>query len=336
MTPKEFYYKTLKGINQQTRYEPIQVYDDIVVINFDPMFDRDYTLRAKDELLFQIHQIGPGKKFLFISEDGANLTLSGADEIIKAVVAQFDLTPATCAVVSREQLDINSVEICVDSPIPYWCYILYPTIKDIALPKGEFTKRFAIWFHRGTFYRLKVTRHMVENHLNDCFISYQEEGVICDRQFTKYFEDDIRWADANTPIIYDQVFPNRVYDHDMIVGSGRKPYDDYFMEIVVETDIATTAWITEKTIKNLYIGKPFLTLCGAGVLEKIKSFGFKTFSPWIDETYDTITNHSQRLDAILKEVDRLSTVNVKELYKEMLPVLEHNRKVYEKYINIRR
>jgi hypothetical protein len=30
---------------------------------------------------------------------------------------------------------------------------------------------------------------------------------------------------------------------------------------------------------------------GAGTLAKLRSFGFKTFSPWIDETYDTIGNN---------------------------------------------
>ena len=42
----------------------------------------------------------------------------------------------------------------------------------------------------------------------------------------------------------------RVYDHDMIVGAGRKPYNSYFIEIVVETDCVSTTWITEKTVKN--------------------------------------------------------------------------------------
>ena len=70
--------------------------------------------------------------------------------------------------------------------------------------------------------------------------------------FDELFDDEIVWAQDNTPIIYDQLFPNRVYDYDMIVGSSRKPYDDYFLEIVVETDCITTEWVTEKTIKNLY------------------------------------------------------------------------------------
>ena len=336
MTPKNFFYQKLRAIDQQSRYETIQIYDDIVVVNFDTIFDRDYTLRGKDELLYKLHEIGKDKKFLFISEDGANLTLSGAREIIKEIVKEFKLTYETCAVVSREKLNLENVTECLEESIPYWCHILYPAIKNINIPQGNFSKKFAVWFHRGTFYRLKVVRHLVENYATDSFISYQEHGMICDRQFESMFQDDITWANNNTPIVYDQLFPNRVYTHEMIVGAERKPYNDYFMEIVVETDVATTAWITEKTVKNLYIGKPFIVLCGHGVLETIRSFGFKTFSPWIDETYDTITNHSQRLQAILKEIDRLSTVDVNKLHQNLLPILEHNRQTYETYINSRR
>jgi hypothetical protein len=121
----------------------------------------------------------------------------------------------------------------------------------------------------------------------------------------------------------------------LIVGAGRKPYSDYFIEIVVETDILTTDWITEKTIKNLYIGKPFIIMAAAGALAKIRSRGFKTFSPWIDESYDSIENISDRLTAIKQEIDRLATLDLNELHKEITPILEHNRETYGKYINSR-
>ena len=156
--------------------------------------------------------------------------------------------------------------------------------------------------------------------------------MVSQKRFDEFFHDEIVWAQDNTPIIYDQLFPNRVYDHDMIVGGSRKPYNDYFLEIVVETDCITTEWITEKTIKNLYIGKPFIVMGGAGILAKLKSFGFKTFSPWIDESYDDITNNYLRLEAIKQEIDRLADIDINHLYQELLPVLEHNRETYVKYI----
>jgi hypothetical protein len=220
--------------------------------------------------------------------------------------------------------------------IPYWCEILYPTIKNINIPQGPFSKKFAVWFNRGTFYRLKLARYLTEKYKEDSYISYQESGMIVDGKLKEYFQDDVKWASTNTPIVYDQLFSNRTYTHEMIVGASRKPYDDYFTEIIVETDTLTTNWITEKTVKNLYIGKPFIVMGGCGTLKKIRSHSFQTFSPWIDESYDNITNNYQRLAAIKREIDRLAKLSYAELeiiHKEMQHILQHNRQTYGKYIN---
>jgi hypothetical protein len=136
-------------------------------------------------------------------------------------------------------------------------------------------------------------------------------------------------------VVYDEIFPDRRFNFELIVGASRKPYADYFIEIVAETDTLTTNWITEKTVKNLYIGKPFIVFSGVGSLAKIRSFGFKTFSPWIDESYDTIDNVYLRSEAVKKEIDRLATVDLQELFDNILPILEHNRQTYETYINSR-
>jgi hypothetical protein len=157
-----------------------------------------------------------------------------------------------------------------------------------------------------------------------------------DRKLTEYFADELAWANTNTPIVYDQLWPNRQYTHEMIVGASRKPYNDYFMEIVVDTDTITTSWITEKSVKNLYIGKPFVIMSGAGALAKIQSFGFKTFSPWIDERYDLIENNHDRYMAITNEVDRLAKLSLAELTElttNMQSIFKHNRKQFRNYLN---
>ena len=69
-------------------------------------------------------------------------------------------------------------------------------------------------------------------------------------------------------------------------------------------------------------------MSGQGTLEKIRSFGFKTFGPWIDESYDTITNNYQRLEAVKREIDRISTLDTNQIHQELMPILEHNRQVF--------
>ena len=332
---EKFYWEKILTIDQKERFTALLHIDDVLVINFDCLYDREGTLRALDQIIYLCHDHGRGKQFIFISEDGANVKLSGALTVITETINCFGLDETNCLVVCRERLTIPNATVITNESIPFWCRTLYPTIKDVTIPQGPFKKKFAVWYHRGTFWRTAITRHLVENYKEDSYISYQEPGIIIDKQLGKFFNYNVDWAMNNTPIIYDQLFPKRVFNQELIVGPTRKPYADYFLEIVAETDILTTDWITEKTVKNLYIGKPFIVLGGYGTLKKLKSFGFQTFSPWIDESYDTITNNYQRLEAIKREIDRLAGTDVNQLYQQLLPILEYNRKIYGKYITSR-
>jgi hypothetical protein len=93
------------------------------------------------------------------------------------------------------------------------------------------------------------------------------------------------------------------------------------IHIVLETDYrATRLRYTEKTIKAIYAGKPFVILASPGVLELLKSHGFRTFHPHINETYDAIESFSARIEAIADEVDRLTAVSDDEFSTTMSAV----------------
>lgn len=329
MNFNDFYLYKYWAQTPDQRYKPINTIDDVVVINFDPLFDRDYSLRAKDQLIFVAHKIGKDKRFLFIFEDGTNPQLSGAIEVIKNIQAVFNLSENDCAVIARERLAIPNVKCLYHDSITMWAQTLYPTIKQIPIYNPPYGKKFAAWFHRGTIYRAMIAKHLYNNYRDISYLSYQESKVLHDELFAEFFSDETQWANNCAPVVYDRLFPNRQYDHEMIVGASRKPYDDYFLEIVVETDIQSTAWITEKVVKNLYIGKPFILLGAPGSLRKLQQQGFKTFSSIIDESYDDIQNNYHRVQAVLKEIDKLAAGNVQELHNEILPILSHNRKIYE-------
>jgi|688.fasta_scaffold14881_12 hypothetical protein len=332
----KFFWQKYLSRSWADRGVPIIEIDDVIALNFNSMFDRNYAFMGTDQLIYQVDKIGIGKRFLFVFEDGCNPILSGGIEIVKLIIKKYNLTPDTCLIFCRDDLDIPLATIIKHDSIQMWINVLYPTIKDITISTGRFTKKFAAWFHRGTFYRLQIARQLYTQYKEDSYISYQEYGMLIDLPFLKYFEDDRAWADANTPIIYDQLFPKRVYDHDMIVGAGRKPYHDYFMEIVVETDCVSNTWITEKAIKNLYIGRPFIMMSGAHSLTRLQQAGFKTFSPWFDESYDQIENNYQRFEAIKQEIDRIATFSLDELnsiFQEMLPTIEYNRHHYLKLVS---
>lgn len=85
--------------------------------------------------------------------------------------------------------------------------------------------------------------------------------------------------------------------------------------------------LTEKIFKPIVAQRPFMLAAAPGNLAYLKSYGFQTFDRWIDESYDTIEDPDQRLQAIVDQTSRLcamSESDLRQMHQEMQPVLEHN------------
>lgn len=85
--------------------------------------------------------------------------------------------------------------------------------------------------------------------------------------------------------------------------------------------------LTEKIFKPIVAQRPFMLAAAPGNLAYLKSYGFQTFDQWIDESYDTIQDPDQRLQAIVDQTQRLcamSNSELQQMHREMQPVLEHN------------
>lgn len=64
-------------------------------------------------------------------------------------------------------------------------------------------------------------------------------------------------------------------------------------------------FFTEKTARPLLLKHPFILAGYVNSLAYLRTMGFKTFHPYIDETYDTESDDDRRLDMIVAETERL-------------------------------
>jgi hypothetical protein len=107
-----------------------------------------------------------------------------------------------------------------------------------------------------------------------------------------------------------------------------KPYLDSYFEICFETFIyGEHKSLTEKIFKPIINFMPFLFIGFPGGLQLLRDLGFKTFSGFIDETYDTVENIGERYDLIYKEVQRLTSMSKNEIhqwYVSMKDILIYN------------
>ena len=85
--------------------------------------------------------------------------------------------------------------------------------------------------------------------------------------------------------------------------------------------------LTEKSFKPIALGMPFVLTATAGSLAYLRSYGFKTFGDFWDESYDLETDdfvRAEKIAAVLKQLDDLSTQQKQELFQSCWPVIEHN------------
>ena len=111
------------------------------------------------------------------------------------------------------------------------------------------------------------------------------------------------------------------------------PWNTSFLHVVSETVWQDKIHFTEKVFKPIVLHQPFVVLQAPGSLAYLRSYGFKTFGDWWDESYDNIQNPQQRMQAIADIVNAIGNKSLEELETmrmEMASVLEHNfRHFYE-------
>jgi len=103
----------------------------------------------------------------------------------------------------------------------------------------------------------------------------------------------------NIPVGSDASAIYNVEDHNLTAIS-----------VVLETVFDHRIQLTEKTLRPIACGHPFMLVAGAGSLSLIRRYGFKTFSPFINEDYDLEQDPINRLQLISKEMHRINNMPI--------------------------
>ena len=115
----------------------------------------------------------------------------------------------------------------------------------------------------------------------------------------------------------------------------QNPYYHAYCEIVTETVFdSTTIQMSEKTFKPLFNLMPFIVVGGAGHLERLRSYGYKTFPSIFDESYDLMEGNRQRMQMIKSEIKKVCNLPISVLHHKYYDIFEdlvHNRDVFYKH-----
>jgi len=139
---------------------------------------------------------------------------------------------------------------------------------------------------------------------------------------------DTMLSKKDWPMVLDQILING----DLSARCGHKEFALWqasLLHVVNETVFfEPKLHLTEKVFKPIVAQRPFVLVAAPGNLAYLRSYGFQTFGDWIDEGYDTIDDPDLRLQAIAKEIAKLSNLSQQQLRKlgqEMHSVLNYNK-----------
>jgi hypothetical protein len=132
--------------------------------------------------------------------------------------------------------------------------------------------------------------------------------------------------------------PKRTIDYDDLESvwgfnfENKEPYLNSYIHITSETNFFEIGgYFSEKTWKPIGHLQPFIFMGPSNALNELKKLGFKTFSPFIDESYDNELDPELRFKMIMAEIERLSKINIVEIhnwYNSIFDtILLHNQKL---------
>jgi hypothetical protein len=137
----------------------------------------------------------------------------------------------------------------------------------------------------------------------------------------------------------ETLFQHKTYDKNGDLMLGENMYDtmdeyfippqvlDSYIHIVLETSPIAPS-LTEKMFKPIIAGLPFVWHGCQNILPYLESLGFKRYS-YIDYSFDSDPNPNQRLNLLVKEIQRLNKMDLKMLTYMNRKTSKHNQKVFE-------
>ena len=215
----------------------------------------------------------------------------------------------------------------------------------IAPDQRKLTKKY-ISFNRLTsgprVYRTLLINELIKQDiLNDGHVSYNDscpEGGTYQENLEqavgkKLITQDLANEAVNNissiqlPLRVDYQNEQYIPNHSFVL-SAVKETQESFCYLVTETCYwERKCHLTEKIFKPIISQMPFVLVGPAHNLKYLREYGFKTFSPWIDESYDDIEDPILRMQAIsrtMKDICNHSVSELEDMLKEMQPVLKHN------------
>jgi hypothetical protein len=170
--------------------------------------------------------------------------------------------------------------------------------------------------------------------LDNSYWSYCETGDIVDADNPIQIDEflDLRYNTqqflAGAPYFSDELSMEQRNNHSI---QEPKYFDNAYCNIVMEThfdaDGSAGTFLTEKTFKPIKHGQLFFIAGPAGSLQVLRDQGYRVFDRVLDNTYDRITDHTERWRRLCDAVKQ-SQHRLKDRFDAARADIEHNQRLF--------
>lgn len=258
----------------------------------------------------------------------------------------YDLYPNSGSIFGNKLLllhsEKNSMEIkkYLDDgfiPVYYWSHALIALdwfrFAQHVTQNKNIKKRFLIYNRAwsGTReYRLKFADHVIKLNLeNNCLMRVSPVDSTIDKHYKLHDFKNSAWRPDN---IIEDYFPLCEAESHYSADFDLEDYESTDIEVVLETLFDDQRLhLTEKTLRPIALGQPFILAGPAGSLDYLRSYGFKTFDQVWSEGYDLITDPAERLMAItnlMHEISNWTPAFKEQKIAQAQAIADYNRQYF--------
>lgn len=152
-------------------------------------------------------------------------------------------------------------------------------------------------------YRMKFADLVIDSGLHaHCLITFARHNQ------EKHWRDHEFVNPRFRPINNLECLPENQTEAWFSADYNARDYQKAWWDVVLETVFdATYVHLTEKILRPIACGKPFICAAGTGSLAMLRSYGFETFSELIDESYDQERDSLRRLEKIVDVMQQIGS-----------------------------
>jgi hypothetical protein len=207
------------------------------------------------------------------------------------------------------------------------------------------TKDFTLLSRIHKWWRSTVVSYLHKEHmLDNSYWSYGNQDI-----GDQYNDNPIKIYDFpdlpeymksflnNGPYTCDTLTPEEHNSHWKLV---KEHFDDSYCHLVLETffdaDGSGGAFLTEKTFKPIRHGQPFVIFGTPHSLATLRRLGYRTYDQYIDNSYDTVTDNTERFIKLISTVNKLSKQDLHAWYQQLADDARYNQELFvgSKYLRL--